>query len=88
MVLVRVRKQRDRGTTYSFDTTWVRVDAWRYMHRHHRVALAIEKVWRTAREGSKTYSTDCGEIHQIYRWQCWALGIAGPNSEDGTIQTL
>ena len=29
------------GSAYSCDAAWVRVDAWKYMHRHHGGALAM-----------------------------------------------
>ena len=50
-VSIQANKQDGTGSTYGYDTTWICVDAWRYVHRHHRGALAVAKVWR--RERSK-----------------------------------
>ena len=46
--LVQTSKQRETGSTYSRDETWVRVDAWIYVHRHNRRAFSFgdNEVWR------------------------------------------
>ena len=47
----KTKDEHDNWNTYGSDTSWVRVDGWGYMHRHHKGGSIVAKVWR--RQGVK-----------------------------------
>jgi len=80
----KASKQYERETAYGLDMTHVRVGVGRYMHRHHRRALAIAKS--VVGERSEPLSTDRDEPKEYIGDMSGRLEQWGSNKECGNTQ--